>query len=239
MPNELHRHPRPRIDAKHTADLVVLAIHEDCLKILLVVRGNEPFRGMLALPGGFLRPNEDLEETAHRELFEETGISASQFSLIQLRTYSTINRDPRYRVLTTAFLAIAPGFLPARGGTDAKSADWVEVDSSLESQLAFDHWDILNDALDKIRGEIEYTPLATEFCGEFFTIPELRRVFELIWDVELDSRNFRKKVVQGVSGLVEATGERRVNKNGGRPAALYRRGEAKIIHPPILRRNKE
>jgi ADP-ribose pyrophosphatase YjhB (NUDIX family) len=238
VPSEPHRRSRPRIDAKHTADLVVLAIHDDHLKILLVVRDNKPFRGMLALPGGFLRHNEELEDTAHRELFEETGISASQFSLIQLKTYSALGRDPRGRVLTTAFLAIAPRFLPARGGTDARSADWVEVDPSLESQLAFDHWDIVNDALEKIRGEIEFTPLATAFCGDLFTIPELRRTYELIWDVELEPGNFRRKVVHGVSGLVKATGKRKVNQNGGRPADLYRRGTAKIIHPPILRPNK-
>ena len=225
---------RPRIDAKITADLVVLTIRDDQLKVLLVVRGNEPYRGKLALPGGFLRPGEDLEQTARRELAEETGLDATRLTMLQLHTYSTPDRDPRGRVVTTAFLIIAPNLPTPVARTDARSADWVEAEGSLRDQLAFDHWDILHDAMEKVRSEIEFTSLATAFCPETFTIPELRRVFELLWGVSIDPGNFRRKVVEGIRGFIERTSDKRQNPDGGRPADLYRRGPAKTLHPPIL-----
>jgi 8-oxo-dGTP diphosphatase len=225
---------RARIDAKHTADLVVLSVREDLLKILLVIRENDPFRGRLALPGGFLRPGEDLEATARRELAEETSLPVEGLPLLQLHTYSAPDRDPRGRVITTAFLAIAPDLPPVVGGTDARSADWVEVDDSLRYQLAFDHWAIVDDAMEKIRNELEYTPLATSFCSRTFTMSELRRVYELVWDVTMDPGNFRRKVA-AIKGFVEPIGEKRHNHNGGRPSDLYRRGRSKTLNPPYRR----
>ncbi|KAA9374900.1 NUDIX hydrolase [Microbispora cellulosiformans] len=222
------------MDAKHTADLVVLTIRDDLLKILLVVRENEPFRGRLALPGGFLRPGEDLERTARRELAEETGLEAHQLPLLQLHTYSDPDRDPRGRVITTAYLAIAPDLPTVAGGTDARSADWVEVDDSLREQLAFDHWIIIDNAMERIRSELEYTPLATSFCPQVFTLSELRRVFELVWGVTMDPGNFRRKVAT-IKGFVELTGRKRHNRDGGRPADLYRRGRARTLNPPFRR----
>jgi len=224
--------PRPRVTAKNTADLVILSIRDDLLKILLVVRGNEPFKGRLALPGGFLRPGEDLEAAARRELAEETGLPVERLPLLQLHTYSAPNRDPRGRVITTAFLAIAPDLPGAVGGTDARSADWVEVEDSLRTQLAFDHWIIVDDAMKQIRSELEYTPLATSFCPQSFTISELRRVFELVWDSKIDPGNFRRKVSM-IKGFIEPTGEKRHNRDGGRPADLYRRGRSKTLNPPL------
>jgi 8-oxo-dGTP diphosphatase len=223
------------VDAKITADLVVLTIRDSQLMILLVIRGKEPFRGELALPGGFLRPNEDLERTARRELAEETGLDLTPLQFEQLHTYSRPDRDPRGRVITTAFLIIAADLPVPVGGTDAHRADWVEIEDSLPGRLAFDHAEILNDALEKVRSEIEHTNLATRFCSPTFTIPELRRVFEVIWNVPLDPGNFRRKVVDGIIGFVEPTGSRRQNLNGGRPADLYRAGPARKLHPPITR----
>jgi 8-oxo-dGTP diphosphatase len=138
-------------------------------------------------------------------------------------------------VITTAFLIIAPDLPTPVGRTDARSADWVEVEDSLQSQLAFDHWVILSNAIKKIRSEIEYTPLATAFCPTEFTISELRRVFEVVWGTTLDAGNFRRKVVSVIDGFVEPTGERRQSPDGGRPADLYRRGPVKSLHPAIKR----
>jgi 8-oxo-dGTP diphosphatase len=228
------RPQRPRIDAKHTADLVVMTVRDDQLKILLVVRDNEPFRGRLALPGGFLRPGEDLEHTARRELTEETGIDPARLPLLQLHTYSAPDRDPRGRVITTAFLAIAPDLPAVVGATDARSADWVEFHESLRSQLAFDHWIIVDKAMARIRSEFEYTPLAASFCSQPFTMSELRRIFELVWDVTMDPGNFRRKVT-AIKGFVEPAGQQRRNSDGGRPAELYRRGHAKALNPPLRR----
>jgi ADP-ribose pyrophosphatase YjhB (NUDIX family) len=231
-----HENPpqRPRIDAKHTADLVVLTIRDNQLKILLVVRRNDPFRGKLALPGGFLRPDEDLEQTARRELAEETGLDPASAPLLQLHTYSAPDRDPRGRVITTAFIAIAPNLSPVAGATDARSADWVEFHESLRDQLAFDHWVIVDKAMTQIRSELEYTSLAVTFCPPFFTMSELRRVFELIWNVSIDPGNFRRKV-NSISGFIETTGQYRKSGDGGRPAELYRLGRAKALNPPLRR----
>ncbi len=225
---------RHRIDAKHTADLVLLMIRDDQLQILLVVRGTEPFKGRLALPGGFLRPREDLEQTARRELFEETGTKADQFPFLQLHTYSAPDRDPRERVITTAYLVIARDLPMPMSGTDARYADWVEFDESLRTQLAFDHWTIAETALNRIRSELEYTPIATSLCPAEFTMTQLRRVYELVWDTTLDAGNFRRKVL-ATKGFVEFAGSMRNNGDGGRPAALYRHGGATILSPPYRR----
>lgn len=226
---------RTRVDTKNTADLVILTVRESQLKVLLVVRGTEPYKGQLALPGGFLRPNEDLEAAALRELLEETDLDGSKLPLQQLRTYSKLGRDPRGVVVSTAFVAIAPHLPVPLGGTDASRADWVEVEDTLPSRLAFDHGVILNDAIIRVQAEIERTPLAASFCSDEFTIPELRRIFELIWRVPIDPGNFRHKVVDVIEDFVVPTGRRRRNPEGGRPAEIYRLGSAQILYPPILR----
>lgn len=231
QPQRIHR---PRIDAMHTADLVVFTVRDDQMKILLIVRQNDPFRGKLALPGGFMRSGEDLERTARRELYEETGLDPSAIPLLQLHTYSAPGRDPRGRVITTAFLAIAPDLPHVTGATDARSADWVEFHGSLSSQLAFDHWTIVDQAMKRIRSELEYTPLAAAFCSPTFTISELRRVYELTWNVTIDPGNFRRKVSM-IQGFIVPTGKQRKNIDGGRPAELYQRGRAKALNPPIRR----
>jgi ADP-ribose pyrophosphatase YjhB (NUDIX family) len=230
---------RPRVSAQPTADLVILTIRNDRLNVLVVVRDNEPFRGRLALPGGFLLHHlgETLEEAAARELEEETGLVASDLPLEQIETYSKLDRDPRGRVITTAFLAIAPDLPIPTAGTDARRADWVEYEKSLRRQLAFDHWKILTDAVEHARKLLECTPIASAFCGETFTISELRRVYEIVWGTSIEPSNFHRKVVEGVPGFVEAIGQKREPAPGrpGRPAELYRRGPATDLYPPVLR----
>lgn len=229
----IKRPHRPRIRPNVAVDLVILTIRMERLNVLLVRRGREPFRGMIALPGGFARPDESLEDTADRELAEETGLVGSRLQLRQLATYSTPNRDPRGRVVTTAFLAVASDLPEPTAGTDARSADWVEAEPTLQNRLAFDHARILDDALIRARGLLEHTPIALDFCQELFTLTELRRVYETIWGLELDARSFNRKVVNGLDGFVEPAGIKQ-RPGTGRPAELYRRGGAERLSPPIL-----
>jgi 8-oxo-dGTP diphosphatase len=217
-------------------DLAVLTVRDDKLQILLVERGINPFRGMLALPGGFIASKEeDLDVAAERELAEETGLDAGGLHLEQMRTYGAPDRDPRGRVVTVCYLAVVPDLpLPIAGG-DARAARWTPVDTVLsqDTSMAFDHRSIVADAVERARGKLEYTTLGAAFCTSPFTVSELRHVYETVWGHRLDPRNFHRKVT-GVEGFLVATGER-TSRDGGRPAALYRRGRAQLMHPPILR----
>ncbi|NWF28642.1 NUDIX hydrolase [Streptomyces sp. PKU-EA00015] len=219
-----------------TVDLAVFTVREGELHVLLVERGQEPYRGAWALPGGFLLPDESAEAAARRELAEETGLSrhtAAGLHLEQLRTYSEPDRDPRMRVVSVAFTALVPGLPEPRGGGDAAHARWTPLGRA--GPLAFDHDRILADAHDRIGAKLEYTCLATAFCPPQFTLGELQQVYETVWGVELDRPNFRRKVL-ATPGFVEAVegGPRRTGGRG-KPAALYRTGTACALHPPLLR----
>ncbi|MBT2369656.1 NUDIX hydrolase [Streptomyces sp. ISL-10] len=219
-----------------TVDLAVFTVREGALHVLLVERGQEPYRGAWALPGGFLLPDESAETAARRELAEETGLSertAAGLHLEQLRTYSEPDRDPRMRVVSVAFTALLPDLPEPRGGGDAARARWTPLGRA--TRLAFDHDRILADAHDRIGAKLEYTCLATAFCPPRFTLGELRQVYETVWGVELDRPNFRRKVL-ATPGFVEAVegGPRRTGGRG-KPAALYRAGSASALHPPLMR----
>lgn len=216
-----------------TVDLVALTIRDDALCALVVRRGEAPYAGRWALPGGFVRPGEDLDEAATRELVEETGLAAERLHLEQLASYGAPQRDPRMRVITVAYLGLAPDLpLPTAGG-DAAGARWAPAAELMSARLAFDHCRILADGVERARAKIEYTPLATTFCPPEFTVAELRRVYEIVWDTTLDSRNFHRKVT-GAEGFLVPTGEL-TSRDGGRPAQLYRRGELRLLHPPMMR----
>lgn len=216
-----------------TVDLVALSIRDDELCVLAVRRGEAPFAGRWALPGGFVRPDEDLDAAAARELAEETGVAADRLHLEQLASYGAPERDPRMRVITVAYLGLSPESpMPVAGG-DAAGAQWLPVNELLLTRTAFDHAQILADGIERLRAKIEYTPLATIFCPVEFTVAELRRVYEIIWGVALDSRNFHRKVT-GAQGFLVPTGSM-TNRDGGRPAQLYRRGELRLLYPPMLR----
>jgi 8-oxo-dGTP diphosphatase len=225
----------PNFHMAVTVDIVVLTVRDDQLQVLLVERGTEPDLGAFAVPGGFVRGHEDTDEAALRELAEETGLDGRRLHLEQLRTYAAPDRDPRGRVVTVAYLAIAPNLPIPSAGTDARDASWRPVSDivSGDIKLAFDHLNILLDGLERARAKLEYTTLAAAFCGEVFTVSDLRRVYEVVWGAPLDPRNFHRKVVNAVD-FVEPTGERRVLETG-RPAALYRRGPATVLYPPMLR----
>ena len=218
-----------------TVDLVVLTVRADQLCALVVQRGEAPYRGRWALAGGFVRPDENIDDAAERELAEETALSAGTVHLEQLASYGDPGRDPRMRVVTVAYLALAPDLPAPTAGSDTVDARWEPVDNLLvkPGRLAFDHHKILTDGLERARAKLEYTPLATAFCGDEFTVAELRRIYQLVWDTPLDPRNFHRKVT-GAVDLLEPTGQT-TTRDGGRPAQLYRRGRATLLHPPMLR----
>ncbi len=216
-----------------TVDLVVLTVRDDALQALLVTRGEEPFAGRKALPGGFVRPDEDLPRAASRELTEETGVRRIPAHLEQLATYGAPDRDPRMRVVSVAYLVLAPRLPDPRAGGDAAAAAWVPVSQALTEDLAFDHATILRDGVERARAKLEYTSLATAFCPPEFTVSELRKVYEAVWGVPIDPRNFHRKLTS-TPGLLENTGHSLID-GPGRPATLYRRGRTTQLMPPITR----
>lgn len=216
-------------------DLAVLTVRDNSLCVLLVERGVPPFEGRWALPGGFVLPSEDLPDAARRELAEETGIHDLPVHLEQLATYGHPDRDPRGRVISVTYLALVPDLPEPAAGSDAADASWHDVDGLVNRRrrLAFDHHEILADAIERARSKLEYSPIGAAFCAESFTIHELRQVYEAVWGCTLDPRNFHRKITS-TADFVEPTGER-TTRQGGRPAALYRVGSARLLHPPMLR----
>ncbi len=214
-------------------DLVVLTVRDETFCGLAIERGEEPFRGRRALPGGFVRIDEDLHRAAARELEEETGMPTGLLHLEQLASYGDPERDPRMRVVSIAYLALAPDLPPPAAGTDAASAEWLPVAELLDVPLAFDHDRILRDGVERARAKLEYTTLATAFCAPRFTIGELRGVYEAVWGHPLDPRNFHRKVMASAGFVVPL--QETTTRGGGRPARLYRAGPASELYPPLVR----
>jgi 8-oxo-dGTP diphosphatase len=219
-----------------TVDVVVLTLSDNRLHVLLVQRGVEPFEGMWAIPGGFKRPTETLDEAASRELAEETGVDGASL-LTQFGAYGDPGRDPRMNVVTVAYLAVLRDVGPVVAGTDAAAADLVPVSAALNGklELAFDHDRIVRDAVERVRVDLELRGIATAFVGPTFTLAELRTVYEAVWGVQLDSANFRRSVL-AEDGWVIPTGRRaRPGSTGGKPAELYRAGRMWKYGSPIRR----
>ncbi len=238
--------PRSYEPVAVTVDVVTLTIRDDALSVLLVQRRVQPCAGQWALPGGSWS-GEDLDETAARELAQETGQRIDGFHLEQLASYGAPGRDPRMRVISVAYLAFAPELPAPEAGSDARAAAWVPVKwlglaagggqrPGLTGRLAFDHARIVADGLERARSKLEYTPLATAFVGSEFTISELRAVYETVWGQKLHAPNFHRKVLS-TPGFVQETGAttQTGGPRGGPKAQLYRRGNASLLHPALLR----
>ncbi len=208
-----------------TVDVVVLTMSDGGLHVLLVRRGVTPFEGMWAIPGGFKRPAETLDEAAKRELLEETGVDGASL-LRQFGAYGDPGRDPRMNVVTVAYLAVLREVHGIAAGTDAAAAALIPVSQALNGkiELAFDHARIVRDAVERVRVDLGLTGIATAFVGPTFTLAELRSVYEAVWGVHLDGANFRRSVL-AEDGWVIPTGRRaRPGSTGGKPAELYRAG---------------
>jgi 8-oxo-dGTP diphosphatase len=218
-----------------TVDVVLLTVRAGRLHVLLVRRAGHPHRGEWALPCGFVLPGEDLDHAAARELVEESGLPAGVAHLEQVRSYGRPDRDPRMRVISIAYLALAPDLpRPTAGGdaADARFFDVEDVTADRGPALAFDHNRILLDAVERARAKLEYNSLATNFLEEPFTIADLRRVYEAVWGHPLHPANFRRKVLAAPAFLTP-TGEERATGRGW--ADLYHAGATTTLHPAILR----
>ncbi|MEA1050550.1 NUDIX domain-containing protein [Lamprobacter modestohalophilus] len=207
-----YRYPHPAV----TTDVVLFTIRDDCLQLLLIERGNEPFKGSWALPGGFVDIDEALKTCAARELAEETGVE--NLYLEQLGTFGEPGRDPRERVISVAYLALAPeSRLSVRAGDDAAAAAWFPVKDL--PPLAFDHDQIIASAHRRLIAKLDYSTIAFQLLPDTFTLSELQRVYETLVDAEIDKRNFRKWA-QALE-VIEDTGALR-RRGSHRPARVYR-----------------
>ncbi len=185
-----HTYEFPR--AALTVDCVVFGLDHQDLKVLLIQRGLPPFEGRWALPGGFVRLTETLDEAARRELEEETGLRT--VFLEQLYTFSDVHRDPRERVVSVAYYVLVNlQDHTVHAATDARDAAWFAVHDA--PTLAFDHADILQMALERLRGKLRYQPIGFELLPKKFTLSQLQHLYELVLERELDKRNFRKRVL--------------------------------------------
>jgi 8-oxo-dGTP diphosphatase len=228
-----------------TVDVVALTVRDGALSVLLITRLIQPFQGRLALPGGFVLAGEELLKAAGRELAEETGVGRLPGHLEQLASYGPRGRDPRGDILTVAHLLLAPDFPVLSSGSDAEHAGWYPVSQVMDGtlRLAFDHERILADAVERAKSKLEYSPLGAAFCGDEFTIAQLRAVYEAVWGTRLDPRNFHRKAT-GTPDFLEDTG-RTTAGDAGRPAALFRLAAAArqapgqpvraVLNPPLMR----
>ncbi len=204
-----------------TVDIVIFTIRGKELCVLLVRRGSPPFLGSWAIPGGFVKKRESLDDAALRELREETGVS--RVFLEQLYTFGDPKRDPRGRVVTVAYYAlVAEDRATLVAGTDAADARWFPANAL--PPLAFDHREILDRALERLRNKLEYTTVGFELLPEKFTLGELQAVYEAILGRKLDKRNFRRKIE--LLGILRDTREEK--RGTRRPARLYRFAAARF-----------
>jgi len=206
-----YQYPRAAL----TVDCVVFGFDESELKVLLIERALEPFKGKWALPGGFVRVDETVDEAARRELEEEAGLK--NVFLEQLYTFGAVNRDPRERVVSVAHYALVKlAAHDTKAATDAADARWFPI--SKVPKLAFDHADIFATALARLKGKVRYEPIGFELLPPKFTLSQLQHLYEAVLETELDKRNFRKKVLG--FGLLVALDETQMN-GPHRPAQLF------------------
>jgi 8-oxo-dGTP diphosphatase len=218
-------------------DVVLLTVRDGTLQVLLIDRRYGPYLGQSALPGGFVF-EEDLASAARRTLIEETHIDGTRLNLEQLRSYGAPDRDPRGRVISVAYVGLAPNLPEPRPGSGAVDARWEPAATVLEGtsrRLAFDHETIVSDGVERIRSKLEYTTVAAAFCPPEFTVSELRRVYEIVWSRSIDPDNFQRKLM--LADFLQPTGTR-TTRDGGRSAELFRlnaKWAHRGVHPAMLR----
>lgn len=211
-----YEYPHPAV----TTDIVILTVLDGKLKVLLIKRGMEPFKGKWALPGGFVKMDESIDTCAIRELSEEAGIS--DVYLEQLYTFGRVDRDPRERVISVAYYALIPGDdVELKAGTDADEAAWFAADDLPE--LSFDHVEILGLAKTRLAAKMDYSTVGLKLMPEEFTLSYLQDVYEKATNKPRDKRNFRKWIFS--LDVIESTGKKFSN-GPHRPAMLYR-----VINP--------
>ena len=198
-----------------SVDIAVFSVRAQDLRVLLVRRAAPPFRGRWALPGGFVRAAESLDDAARRRLQDETGVR--DVYLEQLYTFGAPRRDPRGRVISVAYFALVAGNTTTQAATGDEVA-WHPVRSLPD--LAFDHGEILTYAWQRLRYKLEYTSVGFELLPNEFTLSELQSAYEIVLGEQLDKRNFRRRILE--SGILAETNRNRVGEGQGRPARLYR-----------------
>ena len=199
-----------------TTDIVLLSIIDNELGVLLIKRKYPPFRDHWALPGGFVDIDEDIESCALRELKEEAGITNCY--LEQLYTFGSVNRDPRKRIISVAYYALIDyKKVKAVAGSDAEKVQWFKM--SELPKLAFDHGEVIDKAIERIRNKIYYTNVGFELVPDSFTIPELRRAFESVLGEKINPTNFRTKILK--LKILKPTKEKRI-EGKGQPAPVYK-----------------
>lgn len=205
-------YPRPAV----TTDCVIFGFDEKELKVLLIERAIEPFLGKWALPGGFVDIDETSDECAKRVLLKETDLS--DIYMEQLYTFADVDRDPRFRVISIGYYALVKlsNYEVTQAGIDESNVKWFSLKDL--PNLAFDHNSILDKALERLKGKIIYQPIGFELLPEKFTLPDLRNLYEVILQAQLDDRNFRKKIL-GYNLLVDTGEQQRGAKN--RAPKLY------------------
>jgi 8-oxo-dGTP diphosphatase len=228
-------------------DLPLLTVRSGLLCVLLVRRGDFPDKNKWVLPGGFLAPHESADQAAVRRLREETGLEVDPWHIEQLATYTRPDRDPRGprgkhangRIISIAYLVFAPEGREPTAAADAADARWWAVDDldlgaagHEGPELAFDHAEIVRDAVERCRAKLEYTTLAATFINEPFSLGDLRRVYEAVWGVKLHHSNFARKVTSSAGFLVP-------EEMAAKRQLLYRPGPALFMAPPLTRPEKD
>ena len=212
--NYCYKYPHPAV----TSDCVIFGFDGVAIKVLLIQRGIEPYKGKWAFPGGFMNIDETIEECAKRELEEETGLKAS--SVEQFHTFSDVNRDPRERVITVAHYALVR-LEEVKGGDDARSAQWFAMNEI--PSLAFDHDRILRIAVNRLKERLCFEPIGFELLPEIFTMSALQNLYEAILEMKFDRRNFYNKMLK--LGILSEAEER--PKNASRRTPIKYRFNAK------------
>jgi len=216
---DVSKYERPSV----TVDVLLFTIDNEELKILLVKRNEPPYEDSWALPGGFVKMNESLDDAASRELLEESGVKG--LYLEQLYSFGNPKRDPRTRVITVTYMALAAKTewkLKSLG--DAKGAGFFSINKL--PKLAFDHAEIVKYGIQRLRNKLGYSNIVLGLLPGTFSLTELQRIYEIILKTSLDKRNFRKKILS--TGLIVASGKK-MERIAHRPAMLYCFKNKKVV----------